>query len=512
MNNVTGRSVRPPAVLSFFLCVLMLLSLFSCDGEGGRLEQSGAAPEQPQKIPLTFTLPYRPAESLNPYTVTDRLNYDLLTLVHDGLVAVGQDFSVRPRLAFEFTAVGNTLVFTLKRDVRFHDGAPLTAADVEYSFAQAKKSDRFALTFEKVRAFWKNPDGTFTVELVKPYERAVALFTFPIVKNGSITKDSLPVGCGRYRLVREGGGYRLEANAQYYGGQMGLSTIKLVETLDTSTLYSALGSGLIHAVYTDMTKSGVGIKGNVELRDFPENKVVFLGLNSSKPYFYAAGVKKAISFAIDRGYIADTIMLGHAVAANQPFNPQWGEAVAAGTVETGRSAEEAEELLDRAGFKTNAIGNRSYNGKSLELVIIVNSENRLRVQMAETIAGYLGAVGLGTTVRAMKQDDYKKALTRREYDMYIGEVKLANDMDISPLLSPAVNFTGRKSAALEEAVQAFNIGEMGINELAQIFDNEMPILPLFYKKGTLIITRRVEGSHEPAQEDIFGGIETYVSH
>jgi len=499
-----GRFVKSLALLA---CALMLLPLCACEGDEGSGEQSGDKPAE--KPPFTFTLPYRQSESLNPFTVTDRLNYDLLALVHDGLVSVGQDFVASPKLASSFSADGDTLLFTLRDGVRFHDGSMLSAADVEYSFAQARKSARFALTFEKIRAFHANPDGTFTVELKQPYERAVALFTFPVVKKGSAENGAVPVGCGRYRLVKDGGSFRLDANADYYGGDMGIASIALVEILDTSTLYSALSSGLIHAVYTDMTKIGVSVKGNVELRDFSENRLVFLGLNASKAYFRDENVKKAISFAIDRQYIADTVMLGYASAANRPFNPAWAEAGASGG-DMGRSTEEASALLDRAGLKADNLGRRSYNGKSLELVIAVNSENRLRVQMAQTVADFLKAVGLSSTVRAMKQEDYKKALTGRDYDIYIGEVKLQNDMDITPLLSPDVNFTGKKSPALEAAVRAFNIGEMDITELSQVFDSEMPILPVFFKRGTLIITRRVEGVHTPTQEDIFGGIETYT--
>lgn len=501
------RARRLKKALALFAGALMSLSLCACGNGEGPGEQS-QQDKPADKQPLTFTLPYRPSESLNPFTVTDRLNYDMLALVHDGLVYIGQDFVAHPKVASAFSADGGAIVFTLRNDVRFHDGSRLTAEDVEYSFAQARKAARFALTFEKVRAFRANPDGTFTVELKQPYERAVALFTFPVVKKGSAENGAVPIGCGRYRLMGDDGHYRLEANADYYGGKLGISSIALVEILDTSTLYSALSSGLIHAVYTDMTKIGVSVKGNVELRDFPENRIVFLGLNASKEYFKDENVRKAISFAIDREYIADTVMLGYAWAANRPFNPAWAEAGAAGG-DMGRSPEEASALLDRAGFKADNLGRRSYNGKSLELVIAVNSENRLRVQMAQTIAHFLGAVGLSAEVRAMKQDDYKKALNRRDYDIYIGEVKLQNDMDITPLLSPGVNFTGKKSAALEAAVRSFNLGEMDISELSQIFDSEMPILPVFFKKGTLIITRRVDGDHRPTQEDIFGGIETY---
>lgn len=502
---------RPPKVrlikkaLALFAGALMSLSLCACQSSEGPGEQSGDKPAD--KPPLTFTLPYRPSESFNPFTVTDRLNYDMLALVHDGLVSVGQDFVAHPKVASAFSADGNTIVFTLRDDVRFHDGSKLTAEDVEYSFEQARKSSRFALTFEKVRAFGANPDGTFTVELKQPYERAVALFTFPVVKKGSAENGAVPVGCGRYRLVKDGGHHRLEANADYYGGEMGISSIALVEILDTSTLYTALSSGLIHAVYSDMTKIGISVKGNVELRDFPENRLVFLGLNASKEYFRDENVKKAISFAIDREYIADTVMLGYALPTNRPFNPAWAEE-GADDGDMGRSPEEAAELLDRAGFKADTLGRRSYNGKSIELVIAVNSENRLRVQMAQAIEHFLENVGLSAEVRAMKQDDYQKALSKRDYDIYIGEVKLQNDMDITPLISSGVNFTGKKSAVLEAAVRSFNVGEMDISELTQIFGSEMPILPVFFKKGTLIITRRVEGNPNPTQEDIFGGIET----
>lgn len=507
------KSPQKPAILRpalSLLCSFMLLAVFACGNEGKNTETSKPQTDENQKPPFTFTLPYHPAETFNPYTVTDRLNYDIMALVHDGLVSVGQDYSVHNGLAADFVMSDSTLTFTLRDDVLFHDGSPLKAADVEYSFTKAKESSRFALTFAKVRSFRAESENIFTVELTKPYERALSLFTFPIVKNGSLSGQTLPVGCGRYILVKEASGCRLLANSRYYNGKMSIADIKLSEILDSSSLYSALGSGIVHGAYTDMTKSGINVKGNVELRDFPENKLVFLGLNASKSYFSLSDVKKAISLAIDRSFIIDSVMLGHAEGVNRPFNPQWGEAgLTAGAV--GRSTAEAEELLDRAGLKAGTDGNRIYNGKLMEFKIIVNSENRMRVQIAETISKHLKSVGLTAAVEAMKQDDYKKALSNRSFDMYIGEVKLPNDMDISPLLLPTVNFTGRKSIVLENAIHAFNIGELDINELSEVFDNEMPMLPLFYKNGTLIITRQIGGSHQPTFEDIFKGIETYTA-
>jgi ABC-type transport system substrate-binding protein len=74
----------------------------------------------------------------------------LLQNVHDSIVTVDENFHVIPNLAesFEQSEDGLTYTFKLREDVLFHDGSPMTSADVKYSFDRCRDPETGAVNFE----------------------------------------------------------------------------------------------------------------------------------------------------------------------------------------------------------------------------------------------------------------------------------------------------------------------------------------------------------------------------
>ena len=84
-----------------------------------------------ERAPQAFTLAYEPAAGLNPYHCMSQSNRTVLSLLYEPLFSVDAAFQAAPYLCESYTASGDgrTHTLTLRSDVTFSDGSPLTAAD-----------------------------------------------------------------------------------------------------------------------------------------------------------------------------------------------------------------------------------------------------------------------------------------------------------------------------------------------------------------------------------------------
>ena len=96
------------------------------------------------------------------------------------------------------------------------------------------------------------------------------------------------------------------------------------------------------------------------------------------------------------------------------------------------------------------------------LTLLVNSENTARVAAAERIAGQLRSTGLKITLEKLAFEDYTLALEQGQFDLYLGEVVLTADFDLSPLLlsGAALNY-GRWSDTAVAPLQSMYRASQG---------------------------------------------------
>ena len=164
---------------------------------------------------ININIPYISNDSLNPYAAKSETNHKLATLIYDSLYAVGNDFQPVPLIAQSYKTEGNSLVVTIKNNLTFSDGSPLTVSDVVYSFNKAKSCEAYSddlSNFDRADAT-NLSDITFTFRSFEV--DLVSLLTFPVMK-GQGTEDDLgyststdsdsiftiPAGSGRYFLTK----------------------------------------------------------------------------------------------------------------------------------------------------------------------------------------------------------------------------------------------------------------------------------------------------------------------
>ena len=174
-------------------------------------------------------------DTLNPGTAVLAEAFTLFELVYDSLVQLGLDGTIRPELAesWEVAEDGLTWTFTLREDVNFHDGTPLTAEDVAFSLLYYKANEGFPFAnsytdyFDTVEA---TGDSTVVVTLSEAIPNMLSqllyLYILPEHVWSAYTDPAAAVefenlemiGSGPFRLAEysQGEFARLSANKEHY--------------------------------------------------------------------------------------------------------------------------------------------------------------------------------------------------------------------------------------------------------------------------------------------------------
>ena len=187
------------------------------------------------------------------------------------------------------------------------------------------------------------------------------------------------------------------------------------------------------------------------------------------------------------------------------------------------------ENLNKIGY--NSVDDKGYRinsrGKHLAFKLLVNSENLFRVSAAHTIADQLEAAGIEITVVEKPFDQYLQDLTSGNFQLYLGEISILQNMDLSPLVvkgGSAAFGVGLSEAdtattptdpnsppvtdPVAESLAAFYEGRIPISDVAGILLTEMPQIPICYRKSILFYSDSISGL-KASESDVYFNIESY---
>lgn len=341
----------------------------------------------------TIHIPADP-DILNPYFGKSAYGGAISTPVlgWGGLLMINEKNEPAPYFAKEWQASSDNLVwtFTLRDDVTFHDGKPLTAADVAFSYNIPLDPDYVGSSksaFNVVKEVKAVDQHTVEITLKEPY--APFLFTtvtYPVLPShafpaGMSVKDmpghefsKKPIGAGPYRFVewRPGQYVTLEAYPEYFEAAAGkgpfLKTFRAKIIEETQTAIAALEAGELDA-YDSMSPQFVNrfrteFADRLNAYDWDRNGFGFMTLNNERFPTSEKVVRQAMSMALNKPAILAGPLENLAKVPAGPIPPvSW----AADPSIQGwpHDPERAKKLLEDAGYRLNANGIREKDGKPL---------------------------------------------------------------------------------------------------------------------------------------------------
>lgn len=342
--------------------------------------------------------------------------YDAL---FDQLTEVLPDGSVGPRIATEWSSNDDATVwdFTLRDDIVFHDGTPLTAEDVIFTFEQVQTNPNSRNTryLVNVVSMEEVEPGLLRFELNTPFANWPRQMTLLSIvpkaayeaAGGSEGFAKAPVGSGPYSYVSYTSGVEIvvEANPDYWGDAPTLDTITYVPVTTDEARVSGVQSGSLDlALIPPSQVPALDGSGVVDVRSVGSNQTMYLGFNTLEGLTADPLIREAVSLAVDREAIVATILGGLGVPANQMSSPaNFGYDDDRDPLEY--DPDRAAELLEEAG----------YDGTPLPLHYALDGWIPLGAQVAQAVGGYLEDAGFTVELKGVDAASFSLLNTQKQF-------------------------------------------------------------------------------------------------
>lgn len=269
-------------------------------------------------------------DSLDPYKASATDTGIMMNNVFDGLFDTDENGELVPNLATDYKISDDNLTytFTLVENATFHNGDPVTAEDVVYSYSKLAGLD----TGEPMSDKWAMVES---VEAISEFEVELTLSEIDsgflartinaIVPKDYEEQETHPIGAGPFKFVERQVSQELvlERNDDYYM-EDSVPEVKEVRFLlmpDPQTATLAMQSGEIDII-PGISQQGVSQLGDsITTIAGPSNMPVIFGLNHEVEPFDDIDVRKAINMAIDKDQIIDMVFQGNGTKIDSNFSP-----------------------------------------------------------------------------------------------------------------------------------------------------------------------------------------------
>lgn len=532
-------------VLALLLMLLIVIGNFGACGFFGR----DLAPNLPIQIegpeigetPRDAYIPrdgrlsiaYLPTDMINPYTSTSRDNLAVSGLLYESLFVLAEDFTAIPELAVGITTLdGRNFTIEIQRDVLFHNGEALTVHDVIYSLNRARESTLYAgrLAMVTGHRLVENPDGTinpyvFELTINRVHGNLPVLLTFPIIQANSFGRR-VPPGTGPFFYAEDDGPDRLLKHRHHRLEEyIPLDTIYLthIQTVEQMTAY--FNSGLLDIVYIDLQGPEPHFSATREQRQFHTTMFDFIGFNIHRPYTGRLEVRQAIQFAIDRDYIANSILRGTVLQTPLPMHPILSfydtELSLAYRFDLDRareilSGENGEGALqtDPGDLQDQEEGEEEIEEAPI-LRLIVAQGNIARIEAAVYIAANIAALGFQVVVEDLPPAEFVAALEAGNFDLFYGQVRLQPDFDLWELLGGSLSYGGMNLLMNPLFIENFIAsGQSGRAQAASSLNGAIlqvvPFVSIGFRYEYLFTQRGVVSNLNPTQERVYRDVFSWI--
>ncbi|KVE28909.1 ABC transporter substrate-binding protein [Burkholderia singularis] len=453
--------------------------------------------------------------------------------VHEGLLAYDFDMRPRPQLASAWQASpdGLAYTFTLRRNVKWHDGQPFTSADVAFSIELLKAiHPRGRSTFANVARI-RTPDAhTAIVELSKPAPfliRALSAGESPIVPKHlyaggdplSNPHNNAPIGTGpfRFKSWTRGASIVYERNPDYWeAGKPYIDTLVFKVIPDPAARSAAFETGALDlggenpVPLTELPRLSRLPQLAVETRGYrflaPQTEIDF---NLDHPVLKDRRVRQAIAQAINAQVVQKTIAYGYADVSPTPItpaSPYHDPTLAPYPFDPAAAG----KLLDAAGYPRGAAGVR------FRLTHDYLPYGDLFRRLADYTKSALARVGIDVTVRSQDLPSFlKRVYTDRQFDFASTGVNTLFDPSVgvqrlywSKNIRPGVPFSNAphySNPDVDRLLEAASIEPDESRRVAlyrqfqQIVHRDLPILNLIAPRSITLANRRVRDHTVSAQ-------------
>lgn len=432
---------------------------------------------------------------------------EIMFNIFQGLMMPTPEGGIVNGLAESHVVSEDGLTYTFKlRDAKFHDGSPVTAEDVKYSF------DRYrgVITGTPLRSELINvdtietPDDKTIVINMKQLDTSFLMnlhYSKIVPKSNEANFDTYPIGTGPFKFVEHLPEQRLvfERFDDYWDVD-GIAHIDKVEFRiipDAEAAFLSFQAGEID-MFPRLSTDKVDQLGDDFINvSFPSNAVQLLAINNAVEPFDDIRVRKAINYAIDVDEVIEAIVFGNGVKLGSNMSPVMAEYYQEGLENVyDLNLDEAKKLLKEAGYE---------NG--FKTVVTVPSNYPTHIDAAQVIIQQLAKVGIEVEMELVEWGVWLERVYRgREHEMTV--IGFTGFLDPFKVLKKYIstdpaNFVNFKNAEYDEMLSKVTV-EQDLQERIKSYKRAQAIL-----NEEAVCAFLMDQQFNTAMKKNIGGYKTY---
>lgn len=448
--------------------------------------------------------------------------------VAEGLLQLGVDLIPEPLLAQSLPEVsddGLTWTYTLREGVLFHDGSPLTADDVVYTYESALDPDLgspVAADLTALAAVEAVDEHNVRFTLDHPHSSFPVATVLGIVPAGSDLDDGQLVGTGPYTIesYRPGDRLVLAAHDDYWGEPAQVARATFVFAEDAAARVARVASGEADGALlpaTALARFEDDDAFEVVRRDTSDFRAIIMP--ETHPVAGDPAVRQALNVGLDRQSLVDGALAGSGRPAHGPIPPEAPEYSSVVEVDTDVAA--ARSVLEDAGWQEGPDGIRVRDGQRAELTLMYPAGDTLRQNIALEVQAQARGLGIEVTPDGLSWDAIEPRMSQ---DPLVYGQGNPYDADLStyPLLhssralvgfdNPGGYVSPQMDAALEAGRSALGDAERNAAyaDVQEVLAQDLPWIFLAYVGHDYVIRAGVWQGYdvplvEPHEHSMQGG-------
>ncbi|MBS4536521.1 ABC transporter substrate-binding protein [Clostridium sp. D2Q-14] len=434
--------------------------------------------------------------------------------IGENLVQFDENMKLKPVIAESYEQIDDkTVVFDIRKGVKFHNGKPVDAKAVKDSIERVLEiSDRDDVKFsvESIKA--EGQKLTIKTEVPSPTLLNKLADPVYVIVDASVANDEnfkyKPIATGAFKVAEFNPdlGLTLEKHEEHWSGDIGVDVVNVKYIQDADTRSMALQSGEIDFATQIDSKDLSLFQDNDDfiVQKGPNLRVFLLRFNMDKPYMKSLEFRQALAHGIDKETYATQIVNG--VAAKGPFNDKLSFGYTGNDIYP-YDPDKANELLDKAGFiDTNGDGIREMDGENIVLKFVsrTNHGNDAKDIGASMQSQYKE---IGIDVEVIQVENYANMVEAGDFDLLWERWTSAPTSDPQYFLESSYktgssgndgNYSNPElDKVCDELKNTFDKDgrdKLGIKG-SEILMEDVASLFLYYQEGTVVTRNNVDGVH-----------------
>jgi peptide/nickel transport system substrate-binding protein len=451
---------------------------------------------------------------LDPRYSTDANSVRISGLIYNSLLRADENSRLQLELAEHWQKVDpQTYIFDLRRDITFHNGDPLTAADVKFTYEsilQARNLSPKRALLKPLQAIDELGPYRLRFRLAAPHAPFLEHFTIGIVPVSSagdaVSSTIPPVGSGPFMLesLQSGERVTLKANPSYWEGKPSVAGLVFKVVPDAMVRVLEFKKGSIGFMQNDLEPDVLPwIKQNTDADIEARQGTTFqyIGINLTHPILMHKKVRQALALAIDRESIIRHLIKDLGTPASGLLSPlNW--AYEGTVVQWPHDPERAKQLLEEAGFP-----DPDGDGPRPRFKLSFKTTNLdLRRRIAEALKEQLQRVGVELEIRTYEWGTFFSDIKKGNFHLYSLAWVGIQDPDIYHQIfhssSVPPNGDNRGHYSNPQVDRLLELGRTAANtmerkrmysDVQRILADDLPYIPLWWWKNVIVKTPSLQG-------------------